>query len=193
MPVLDWIGKKAVVNHHREVPYRLLHCDKSKSAGDPDAGNLLVLGDNLEALKALLPYYAGKVKCIYIDPPYNTGNEGWVYNDNVNSPEIKAWLGKVAGKEAEDLSRHDKWLCMMYPRLRILKEFLTEDGSIFVSMDDSEAGSLRLLLNDIFGRGNFLASIIWQKVFSPKNSAQFFSDDHDYIFMPMRKTSAYAS
>jgi adenine-specific DNA-methyltransferase len=182
MPVLDWIGKKAVVNHHREVPYRLIHCDKDKSVGDPDAGNLLVQGDNLEALKALLPYYAGKVKCIYIDPPYNTGNEGWVYNDNVNSPEIKAWLGSVVGKEAEDLSRHDKWLCMMYPRLRLLKEFLTEDGSIFVSMDDSESGSLRLLLDDVFGRGNFLASIIWQKVYSPKNSAQFFSDDHDYIF-----------
>lgn len=98
MPVLDWIGKKAVVNHHREVPYRLLHCDKSKSVGVPDAGNLLVQGDNLEALKALLPYYAGKVKCIYIDPPYNTGNEAWVYNDNVNSPEIKAWLGKVVGQ-----------------------------------------------------------------------------------------------
>ena len=124
MPVLDWIGKKAVVNHHREVPYRLLHCDKSKSAGDPDAGNILVQGDNLEALKALLPYYAGKVKCIYIDPPYNTGNEGWIYNDNVNAPEIMYWLGKVVGKESEDFSRHDKWLCMVYPRLRLLREFL---------------------------------------------------------------------
>ncbi|WP_407049212.1 site-specific DNA-methyltransferase [Methyloraptor flagellatus] len=182
MPTLDWIGKKAVVNHHRDVPYRLIHCDKDKSVGDPDAGNLLVQGDNLEALKALLPYYAGKVKCIYIDPPYNTGNEGWVYNDNVNSPEIKAWLGATVGKEAEDLSRHDKWLCMMYPRLRLLKEFLSEDGSIFVSMDDSESGSLRMVLDEVFGRGNFLASIIWQKVFSPKNSAQFFSDDHDYIY-----------
>jgi len=189
MPTLDWIGKKAVVNHHREVPYRLIHCDKDKSHGDPDAGNLLVQGDNLEALKALLPYYAGKVKCIYIDPPYNTGNESWVYNDNVNSPEIRAWLGSVVGKEAEDLSRHDKWLCMMYPRLRLLKEFLSEDGVIFVSMDDSEAGSLRMLLDDVFGRGNFLASIIWQKVYSPKNSAQFFSDDHDYIYVYAKKIS----
>jgi adenine-specific DNA-methyltransferase len=111
MPTLDWIGKKAVVNHHREVPYRLLHCDKALSASDgqrADAGNLLVQGDNLAALKALLPYYAGKVKCIYIDPPYNTGNENWVYNDNVNSPEIRQWLGRIVGKEAEDLSRHDK-------------------------------------------------------------------------------------
>jgi adenine-specific DNA-methyltransferase len=151
MPTLDWIGRKAVVNHHREVPYRLLHCDKAKSEGDPDAGNLLVQGDNLEALKALLPYYAGKVKCIYIDPPYNTGNEGWIYNDNVNSPEIKAWLGKVVGKEAEDLSRHDKWLCMMYPRLRLLKEFLRKDGSIWVSMDDAEVHALRSLMDEIFG------------------------------------------
>ena len=139
MPTLDWIGKKAVVNHHREVPYRLVHCDGEKSAGDPDAGNLLVQGDNLEALKALLPYYAGKVKCIYIDPPYNTGNEGWVYNDNVNSPEIRQWLGEVVGKQAEDLSRHDKWLCMMYPRLRLLREFLREDGVIFISSIDDEA------------------------------------------------------
>lgn len=183
MPTLDWIGKQAVVNHHREVPYRLIHCDNALSAGDPDAGNLLVQGDNLQALRALLPYYAGKVKCIYIDPPYNTGNEGWVYNDNVNSPEIRKWLGEVVGKESEDLSRHDKWLCMMYPRLRLLREFLREDGVIFVSMDDSESGTLRLLLDHLFGGRNFLASAIWQKVFSPKNSARFFSDDHEYVFV----------
>ncbi len=157
MPTLDWIGKRAVVNQHREVPYRLIHCDGELSAGDADAGNLLVQGDNLEALKALLPYYAGKVKCIYIDPPYNTGNEGWVYNDNVASPEIKAWLGKVVGKEAEDLSRHDKWLCMMYPRLRLLREFLREDGVIFVSIDDTELATLRLLMEEIFGARNFVA------------------------------------
>jgi hypothetical protein len=111
MPTLDWIGKQAVVNHHRQVPFHLLEVDPALSAGDPSAGNLLVQGDNLLALKALLPYYAGKVKCIYIDPPYNTGNEDWVYNDNVNSPEMRAWLGKAVGREAEDLSRHDKWLC----------------------------------------------------------------------------------
>ena len=129
MPTLDWIGKKAVVNHHREVPYHLLKCDKALSVGDPGSGNLLVQGDNLLALKALLPYYAGRVKCIYIDPPYNTGNENWVYNDAVNSPEIRKWLGKVVGAEAEDLSRHDKWLCMMYPRLALLREFLRNDGA----------------------------------------------------------------
>ncbi len=179
MPTLDWLGKRAVVNHHREVPYRLIHCDKTKSVGDPDAGNLLVQGDNLEALKALLPYYAGKVKCIYIDPPYNTGNEGWVYNDNVNSPEIKAWLGSVVGKEAEDLSRHDKWLCMMYPRLRLLKEFLRDDGVILISIDDFEVAHLREIMDEIFGRNNFIAQIVWEK--SRKNDAKFISVGHEYI------------
>ena len=113
MPTLNWIGKGAVEHHHKEVPYRLVHCDGELSAGDAESDNLLVQGDNLEALKALLPYYGGKVKCIYIDPPYNTGSERWVYNDNVNSPEIRAWLGKTVGKEVEDLSRHEKWLCMI--------------------------------------------------------------------------------
>ncbi len=180
MPTLDWIGKKAVVNHHREVPYRLIHCDKDKSHGDPDAGNLLVQGDNLEALKALLPYYAGKVKCIYIDPPYNTGNEGWVYNDNVNSPEIKAWLGATVGKEAEDLSRHDKWLCMMYPRLRLLKDFLREDGAIFISIGDEEFHHLTLLMNEIFGKTKFQANIVWQSRYSVSNDAVF-SNSHNFI------------
>ena len=134
MPTLDWIGKKAVVNHHRKVPFHVLKEEDSLSFGKKNSGNLIVEGDNLIVLKALLPYYRGQVKCIYIDPPYNTGNEGWVYNDNVNSPEIKKWLGKVVGKEMEDLSRHDKWLCMMYPRLQLLKDFLTEDGIIAISI-----------------------------------------------------------
>jgi site-specific DNA-methyltransferase (adenine-specific)/adenine-specific DNA-methyltransferase len=170
MPTLDWIGKKAVVNHHRQVPYRLLHCDKALSAGDgqqADAGNLLVQGDNLAALKALLPYYAGKVKCITIDPPYNTGNENWVYNDNVNSPEIRQWLGRVVGKEAEDLSRHDKWLCLMYPRFALLKDFLSEDGAIFISIDDVEIGRLRLVMNEIFGPRNLIANFVWQSKDTP--------------------------
>jgi len=183
MPTLDWIGKKAVRNHHKEVPFHLLKCDPDLSVGDPESGNLLVQSDNLLALKALLPYYAGQVKCIYIDPPYNTGNEKWVYNDNVNSPEILEWLGDVVGAEAEDLSRHDKWLCMMYPRLRLLKDFLTEDGVIFVSIDDNEVTSLRLLLDEIFGRKNFIASVIWQKIHSPKNSARHFSEDHDFVIV----------
>jgi adenine-specific DNA-methyltransferase len=140
VPTLNWIGKDAVVRHHKEVPFRLLEADKKLSHGDPASGNLIVEGDNLHALKALLPRYAGKVKCIYIDPPYNTGNEGWVYNDNVNAPEILRWLGQTVGKEAEDLSRHDKWLCMMHPRLVLLKQFLSEDGAIFVCLDDNEIG-----------------------------------------------------
>jgi adenine-specific DNA-methyltransferase len=183
MPTLDWIGKKSVVNHHREVPYRLLHCDKSKSVGDQDAGNLLVQGDNLEALKALLPYYAGKVKCIYIDPPYNTGNEGWIYNDNVNSPEMREWLGKAVGKEAEDLSRHDKWLCMMYPRMRLLKEFLSDDGVILISLDDMEAGHLRLIADEIFGFKNRIATITWNTRNTDNRIITRLSPDHEYIFV----------
>ncbi|MFI4911989.1 MAG: site-specific DNA-methyltransferase [Sedimentisphaeraceae bacterium JB056] len=183
MPTLNWIGKEAVVNHHNEVPFRLLKRDNRLSFGEPDSGNLLVQGDNLEALKALLPYYAGKVKCIYIDPPYNTGNENWVYNDNVNSTEIKKWLGKVVGKKGEDLSRSDKWLCMMYPRLALLKDFLKDDGAIFVSIDDDEGHYLKVLLDEIFGRQNFVSNVIWQKKFSPQNDAKWLSDSHDHILI----------
>jgi site-specific DNA-methyltransferase (adenine-specific)/adenine-specific DNA-methyltransferase len=180
MPSLDWIGKKAVIRHHREVPFRLLEPIPGLSCGEA-SGNLLVQGDNLHALKALLPRYAGRVKCIYIDPPYNTGNEGWSYNDNVNSPEIRQWLGEVVGKEGETLDRHDRWLCMMYPRLVLLHQFLRNDGAIFISIDDNEVGRLRLLMDEIFGANNFVATILWQKIFSPKNSARHFSEDHDYI------------
>ena len=181
MPTLNWIGKDAVTDHHRQVPYHLLRCDEKLSVGESGSGNLLVQGDNLLALKALLPYYAGQVKCIYIDPPYNTGNENWVYNDNVNSPEIRKWLGKVVGGESDDLSRHDKWLCMMYPRLALLREFLRDDGAIFISIADHEVHNLRLLMDEIFGLRNFVATVIWQKVYSPKSSAKHFSEDHDYI------------
>jgi adenine-specific DNA-methyltransferase len=180
MPTLDWIGKKAVLNHHNEVPFHLLRCNAELSVGD-DSNNLLVQGDNLLALKALLPYYAGQVKCIYIDPPYNTGNENWVYNDNVNSPEIREWLGKVVGSESEDLSRHDKWLCMMYPRLILLKQFLRNDGVIFISIDDFEASSLKLVMDEIFGRPNFIAQLVWEK--GRKNDAKFFSVGHEYMLV----------
>lgn len=183
MPFLDWYGRKAVENYHQNVPYHLLRYNNQYSVGESGSGNLLVQGDNLTALKALLPYYAGQVKCVYIDPPYNTGTENWVYNDNVNSPEIREWLGKVVGKEAEDLSRHDKWLCMMYPRLQLLRQFLREDGAIFISIDDNEVASLRMIMDEIFGQNNFVATIIWQKVFSPKNSAKHLSTDHDYILL----------
>jgi DNA modification methylase len=181
MPTLNWIGKEAVVNHHREVPYHLLRCDEKLSIGDAGSGNLLVQGDNLLALKALLPYYAGQVKCIYIDPPYNTGNEGWAYNDNVNSPEIKKWLGKVVGGEDEDLSRHDKWLCMMYPRLALLREFLTGDGVLLVSLDDTELSHLRLILDEILGKANFMGSFVWNTRNTDNRVKTNLSPDHEYI------------
>ncbi len=191
MPTLNWIGKEAVVEHHRHVPTRLLECDPELSVGDPDAENLLVEGDNLEALKALLPRYRGQVKCIYIDPPYNTGNEGWVYNDNVNDPRIRKWLGDVVGKEAEDLCRHDKWLCMMYPRLALLREFLREDGAIFVSIADHEVHNLRHILDESFGAQNFIATIVWQKKQSPQNDAINLSDMHDYVVVYAKRAKQY--
>ncbi|MCS6288306.1 MAG: site-specific DNA-methyltransferase [Nitrospira sp.] len=181
MPTLNWIGKEAVVNHHRQVPFHLLKDVPDLACGEPGAGNLIVQGDNLVALKALLPYYAGQVKCIYIDPPYNTGNENWVYNDNVNSPLMREWLGKVVGKEGETLDRHDRWLCMMYPRLALLRQFLREDGAIFISLDDNEIHAVRYAMDEIFGPDTFITTVLWQKVYSPKNSARHFSEDHDYI------------
>ena len=185
MPVLNWIGKDAVVRHHKDVPFRLLEPVPELACGDADGGtdapgNLIVQGDNLHALKALLPRYSGQVKCIYIDPPYNTGNEGWVYNDNVNSPEIRRWLGEVVGREGETLDRHDRWLCMMYPRLVLLRQFLREDGAIFVSIDDNEVATLRLLMDEIFGAANFVATFIWEKRTTRENR-RVFSFSHDYV------------
>ncbi len=166
MPSLNWIGKEKVLNHHNEVPYRVL--DKKYSYGDKDADNMIIHGDNLEALKSLLPKYEGQIRCIYIDPPYNTGNEGWVYNDNVNDPKIKKWLGEVVGKEGDDLSRHDKWLCMMYPRLRVLQKLLhQEEGVIFISIDDNEYSNLKQICDEIFGHTKYVATFVWQKRYSP--------------------------
>ena len=176
---MNWIGKEAVVKHHKDVPYRLLEPVPALSCGEADSGNLIVQGDNLHALKALLPRYAGQVKCIYIDPPYNTGNEGWVYNDNVNSPEIRRWLGAVVGKEGETLDRHDRWLCMMYPRLVLLKQFLCEDGAIFVSIDDNEVGNLQALMREAFGAANEVATIVWEK--GKKGDSSLVSVTHEYI------------
>ena len=186
MPTLNWIGKEAVVEHHRQVPFHLLRCDPDLSVGEAGGGNLLVEGDNMLALKALLPYYAGQVKCIYIDPPYNTGNENWVYNDAVNSPEIVDWLGQTVGKEAEDLSRHDKWLCMMYPRLVLLRELLHEEGSLWMSIDDNEVHHARAVLDEIFGVQNFVAGVVWEKSYAPKSSAKHLSDRHEYILLYVR-------
>jgi adenine-specific DNA-methyltransferase len=155
MPELIWKGKEQVVNHHLDVPVRVLYREYDFNCPEgEESGNKIIHGDNLAALKALLPQYEGKVKCIYIDPPYNTGNESWVYNDNVKDPRILKWLGEVVGKEGEDLCRHDKWLCMMYPRLQLLKRLLAEDGVIFVSIDENEHRYLELLLEEIFGAVN---------------------------------------
>ncbi|MBP9664114.1 MAG: site-specific DNA-methyltransferase [Pyrinomonadaceae bacterium] len=222
MPNLTWIGKEAVVKHHKDVPFRLIEpvaelslllnadrgsrneeaarsdvgsyalTDVRASATDADksvrAPNLIVEGDNLHALKALLPRYAGQVKCIYIDPPYNTGNEGWAYNDNVKSPEILKWLGEVVGREGETLDRHDRWLCMMYPRLLLLKQFLREDGSIFVSIDDNEVGNLRLLMDEIFGSSNFVAQFVWKaRQYLDSRALSGVSTDHEYIYFYSKK------
>lgn len=188
MPTLNWIGKEAVINYHLEVPFRLLKDVPELGCGDPGSGNLIVEGDNLVALKALLPYYKGKVKCICIDPPYNTGNEGWAYNDNVNSPAIRKWIGDTVGKEGETLDRHDRWLCMMYPRLALLREFLSEDGVIFITLDDNEIHALRYLMDDIFGTRNFVGTICWQKKQSPSADAINLSPMHDYILVYAKKT-----
>jgi adenine-specific DNA-methyltransferase len=198
MPRLDWIGRKAVENHHRQVPFHLLKEVPELSVGDLDSGNaspqlstgLLVEGDNLLALKALIPYYAGQVKCIYIDPPYNTGNENWIYNDNVNSPEMKNWLNKAVGREGEDLTRHDKWLSMMYPRLLLLWKMLRDEGAIFVSIDDNEIHFLRAIMDEIFGPANFVACILWQKKYAASNDHKSIAPMHDYILV-YRKTAKF--
>ena len=186
MPTLEWIGKSKVINHHQEVPFRVLERKYSfdeNGQHDEDNGsdNMIIRGDNLEALKALLPRYEGRVKCIYIDPPYNTGNEGWVYNDNVNDPKIKKWLGKGVGKEGEDLTRHDKWLCMMYPRLKILHKLLANDGIIAVSINDNELFNLGAIMNEIFGSFNRLACAPLRSEPSGGKDKTVLRTGHEYI------------
>ena len=186
MPTLNWIGKEKVINHHQDVSYRILEKQYSYSNGKEDnsitSENKIIHGDNLEALKSLLPEYEGKIKCIYIDPPYNTGNEGWVYNDNVNHPKLNKWLGEVVGKESEDLSRHDKWLCMMYPRLKLLNKLLREDGAIFISIDENELTSLRLLCSEIFGKSNYVATLT--VIVKPEGRRYgFFAKTHEYLLV----------
>ena len=183
MPELSFKGKEFVFNHHLAVPHRQLVPDASKSVGDARLdGNLVLHGDNLHALKSLLPMYAGKVDCIFIDPPYNTGNEGWCYNDNVNSPMMQQWLSENP-VGIEDGLRHDKWCAMMWPRLRLLHELLGEAGSIWITLDDNEVHHARMMLDEIFGEDNFIASIVWQKKQSPQNDATNFSEMHDYVIV----------
>ena len=185
MPTLNWIGKDKVLNHHQEVPYKVLEhkfgvVDGEETSDNTKSGNLIIHGDNLEALKSLLPKYQGKIDCIYIDPPYNTGNEKWIYNDNVNDPKIKKWLGEVVGQQGEDLSRHDKWLCMMYPRLRLLHKLLADTGVIFISIDDNEYSNLKFICDEIFGVRNHLATLIWKTDGNYDNQAKI-KICHEYI------------
>lgn len=189
MPTLNWIGKEKVLTHHLDVPYRPLSL--SYTYGAAQSANKIIHGDNLLALKSLLPAYEGKIKCIYIDPPYNTGNEGWVYNDNVKDPKIQKWLGEVVGKESEDLSRHDKWLCMMYPRLKLLHKLLAEDGAIFISIDDNEQAHLKLLMDEIFGEGNFVANICHKSRHSISNDLLISQNHHHLICFAKDFTSLY--
>ena len=189
MPTLQWIGKEKVVSHHHDVAFRTLEHQYGFRAEQPDdtsetfSGNKIIHGDNLEVLKALLPEYEGRVDCVYIDPPYNTGNEKWVYNDNVNDPQIRRWLNQVVGAEGEDLSRHDKWLCMMYPRLTLLRQLLSNDGTIFVSIGDDECAHLRLVMDEIFGRQCFVGDIIWQKAYSPRNDAKGIPTEAEHLMV----------
>ena len=191
MPRLHFKGKVFVENHHLAVPFHELLPMREKGLSEKASlrDNLIVHGDNLAALKSLLPTYHGRVKCVYIDPPYNTGNEGWAYNDKVNSPLMRDWFRRVVDRD--DLTRHDKWCCMMLPRLKLLRELLREDGAIFVSIDDNEVHHLRSLMDEVFGEENFLATAIWQKVFSPKNTAKYFSEDHDYVMAYARRIEAW--
>jgi len=208
MPTLNWIGKEKVINHHRDVPFKILEHkygfnDTDGESKEPvNSGNKIIHGDNLEALKSLLPEYEGKIKCIYIDPPYNTGNENWVYNDNVNHPKIKKWLeatlkAKESGKEAaigiDDLARHDKWLCMMYPRLKLLQKLLADDGAIFISIDDNEDASLKYLLEEIFGSLNIIGKVCWfKKRKGSYLSKEFVSlTEYIYIYRKNKKLSLF--
>ena len=188
MTEINFKGKAHVYAHHLSVPFRSLNIVPKKSlppkGGAPSMDdNLIIQGDNLHALKALLPQYAGKVDCIFIDPPYNTGEEGWCYNDKVNSPLIREWLKKEANPvDKEDLERHDKWCAMMWPRLKLLHELLSDKGSFWMTLDDNESHRGKLLLDEIFGEENFIANVVWQKKHTRANDAKWFSDNHDHIF-----------
>lgn len=195
MPSIHFKGKTVVEVHHHTVPHHRLEFVPKLSVlpkGEKPSldGNLIIEGDNLLALKALLPTHAGKVKCVYIDPPYNTGNEGWIYNDNLTQPQFKEWIGKTVGKEGEDATRHDKWCCMMYPRLMLLRELLREDGSIWISIDDNEITALRAIMDEVFGDENFVAQVVWRNSTGPKQSNTF-SRSHEYILCYAKRLASW--
>ncbi|MFN8818494.1 MAG: site-specific DNA-methyltransferase, partial [Holosporaceae bacterium] len=169
MPILNWLDRDKHVKLAEAVPYRLLEADDALSAGDTTSQNMVIQGDNLDAVKALLPYYAGRVKCIFIDPPYNTKSAFEHYDDNLE---------------------HSQWLAMMFPRLRLLRELLAEDGSIWVTIDDNEAHYLKVIMDEVFGRKNFVANVVWQKKFSPQNDAKLIDADHDHIIVYAKNKGA---
>ena len=188
MPTLDWIGKDKVINHHLDVPYRVLerqysYDENGQHAEDNGSENMIIHGDNLSALKSLLPQYEDRIDCIYIDPPYNTGTpEGkWVYSDNVSDPRMQKWLGEIVGAEGEDFSRHDKWLCMMYPRLKLLHKLLAKDGRIFISIDENELYYLKTICDEIFGTANFAGQYMWYKSATPPNLSHKVKRNLEYI------------
>jgi len=162
MPLLSWFNRDEDLTRAALTPYRLLEPVASLSYGEPDSPNMLIEGDNLAALKALLPYYAGQVKCIFIDPPYNTRSAFEHYDDNLE---------------------HSQWLSMMYPRLELLRELLSEDGSLWVTLDDNEAHYFKVICDEIFGRNNFVANAIWEKSDSPKMDSALFSSRHDHVLI----------
>ena len=193
MPVLNWIGKDRVVTYHSKGPFRTLSLTYGYTAEhrreeglSSESGNMIVYGDNLLSLKALLPRLEGQVKCIYNDPPYNTGKP-WTYSDDCNDPRTRDWINKVVGKQGEDLSRHDKWLCMMYPRLVLMRRMLRPDGVIFISCDDNEQAALRMMMNEIFGEDCFVSNIIWQKSYSPRNDSKGIPTTTDHIIAYSKK------
>ena len=184
MPTLDFKGKHHIYAHHLSVPYRPLEPDDSKScnpSGEEDS--LIIHDDNLRALKALLPRYANRVKCIYIDPPYNTGNKDWIYKDDVSNPPMQEWFKEHSWVDNEDMERHDKWLCMMWPRLHLLKELLAEDGVIFISIDDNEVHHLRMLMDEIFDEKNFFAVLTRRAMHTVRNSSKDFNLNADYTLV----------
>ncbi|MDQ1267288.1 MAG: adenine-specific DNA-methyltransferase, partial [Bacteroidota bacterium] len=182
MPTLQFKGKNIIWNHHLSVPYHTLEeIEELNYQPEKSDGNLIVEGDNLLALKALLPQYAGKIKCIYIDPPYNTGNENWIYNDNSNNPMLKEWLGREVGKD--DMTRHDKWLCMMAPRLKLLRDLLSDDGVIFISIDDNECSNLKLVMDEIFGEENFITFIVCQLNPRGRTLDKYLAKTHEYLLL----------
>jgi len=193
MPTLHWIGKEKVINHHMDVPFKVLEHsygfdNGQQTEAETKSGNKIIHGDNLEALKALLPEYEGKIKCIYIDPPYNTGNENWVYNDNLNDPRFKNWINELVGKEGDDLSRHDKWCCMMYPRLKLLHKLLSDDGGIiFISIDDNELANLKVLMDEIFGLSSFIEYFSWIKTSTAPSLAKKSRKTTEYILCYEKK------